>query len=447
MDLLFSYNQEKSDKNNFVRRADLKVFDNKTDLKFVSKYYFEFSNNKKVNIEHELTLNLSTGDFEYRFLQDNGKKIIKKLKKNDFKLLNESLERSENQRSYWGSEFKKAMDKVSTIFHNKIKNNFKKDYNSTSLFNHKSVYSFMYRLIVNYYLDQRDIKFHDGIYHTIENNFPANKWLKKNGNNFLPSVLDSYGIKSKYFVKELNVNPNLKINLKILKYICHLFGDNYIDYIKLIDWKSLTTYNLNLSKKHVLNHDYEKRAVVKVINEYSDKENSIEYIIGMIYFFMCNKEDIEDMNLDISFKFNNIDTFYKVFDQINGIVKHKKRGYRIRYSLPIEFVKMVENPFKIDDHIFTPKILSTEEDFIIEGHQMKNCMGTQFTQGIIFIYISLASDLGTVDLQYKRGSLVQSRGKANSIVSDNMKDAIKILNNRMMSESNIKWIKEKFDII
>lgn len=447
MDLLFTYNQEKSDKNNFVRRAELKVFDNKTDLKFVSKYYFEFPSYKKVNIEHELTLNLSTGDFEYQFIKDDNKKITKKNKKNDFKLLNESLERSENHRSYWGTDFKKAMDKVSTIFHNKIKNNFKKEYNSTSLFNHKSVYSFMYRLIVNYYLDKRDIKFHDGIYYTIEDNFPANKWLKKNNNNFLPAVLESYGIKCKYFIKELNTNPTLKINLKILKYICHLFGENYIDYIKIIDWKSLSTYDLKLTKKHVLNYDYEKRAIVKVINEYTSKENVIEFIIGMIYSFMCNKDEIKKMELDINFKFNNIDTFYKVYDQINGIVRHKKRGYRIRYNIPLEFVKMVENPIVVDEHIFIPKILSTEEDFIVEGHLMKNCMSTQFTQGIIFIYISLQSELGTVDLQYKKGKLIQSRGKANTIVPEELKGAINQLTDRMMNNPDIKWTKEKFDII
>lgn len=447
MDLLFTYNQEKSDKNNFVRRADLKVFDNKTDLKFVSKYYFEFPSFKKVNIEHELTLNLSTGDFEYTFIKDDSKKITKKNKKNDFKLLNESLERSENHRSYWGTDFKKAMDKVSTIFHNKIKNNFKKEYNSTSLFNHKSVYSFMYRLIVNYYLDKRDIKFHDGIYYAIEDNFPSKKWLAKNDNNFLPAVLDSYGIKSKYFIKELNVHPDLKINLKILKYICNLLGENYIDYIKLIDWKSLSTYSLNLPKKHVLSNEFEKRAIIKVINEYTSKENPIEYIIGMIYFFMCNKEDVKKMGIDLNFKFNNIDTFYKIYDQINGIVKHKKRGYRIRYNLPTDFVKMVENPIIFDGHVFTPKILLTEEDFIVEGHLMKNCMSTQFSHGIIFIYISLQSELGTIDLQYKKGKLIQSRGKANNVVPEEFKGAINQLTDRMMSNQDIKWIKEKFDII
>lgn len=447
MDLLFTYNQEKSDKNNFVRKADLKVFDNKTDLKFVSKYYFEFVNNKKVNIQHELTFNLSNGEFDYLFIQDNGKKIVKKHKKNDFKLLNESFERSENHRAYWGTEFKKAMDKVSTIFHNKIKQNFKKEYNYTSLFNHKSVYSFMYRLIVNYYLDQRDIKFHDGIYHTIEDNFPSNKWLKKNDYNFLPAVLDSYGIKSKYFIKELNVNSALKIDLKELKYVCNLFGDNYIDYIKQIDWKGMSTYELNLVKKHVLTYDFEKKAIVRVINEYTSKENVGDYIIGMIYHFMCNKEEIKKMGLDVNFKFNNIDSFYKVYDQINGIIKHKKRGYRLRYSLPIEFVKMVENPIILDGHEFIPKILTTEEDFIIEGHQMKNCMSNQFTHGIIFTYISLKSDLGTINLQYKKGKLIQGRAKANNVIPEEIKGAVNILTDRMMTEPNIKWIKEKFDII
>jgi hypothetical protein len=449
MDLLFTYTQEKKDKKSFSSNSNLNVFENETNIMFIGKFHFEYPNNIKLTITHELDLNIVTGNFKVTYIHQNNDKITKKTKENDFKLLVSLVEigmiQGENSRIYWGVQYRKANDKVSTIFYNKIKNRFKNDFYNKSLFCHKSAYSFMFRLIVNYYLDKNGIKSHDGIYHIIEDNFPAKMWLKKNDYNFLPSVLDSYGIKSKYFIKELN--PSSKINLKALKYICNLFGDNYIDYIKQIDWKGCSTTKFSYTKKHVLKNEYEKKTMVKVINEFKQKEVGGKNIIQLIYAFMSNKDELTKMNLNLKFKFNNIETFYDSYEQVNGFLRHKKRGYRIRYTLPSEFVEMVEKPFIIENKTFIPKILATEDDFIIEGHQMKNCMAQQFTQGIIFIYISLKSECGTVNLQYKKGKLIQSRGKANSNVIEEFKDGIHILTDRLMSNPDVKWIKEKFDFL
>jgi hypothetical protein len=455
MDLLFTYNQEKKDKSTKRGIATLNVFENKTNIKYVGQFNFETANNLSLDIRHELDLNIITGDFIVTYIHTvinkNITKTIEKIKKNDFSQLNSLVEmgmiQGENCRSYWGAPYKKTVDKISTIFYNKIKINFNNDHYNTSLFNHKSTYSFMYRLVVNYFLDKRNIKSHDGIYSVIETNFPAKKWLKMNDNNFLPALLESYGIKSKYLIKEINVNHDTDINLKTLKYICNLFGDNYIDYIKQIDWKWCSTTSINYVKKHTLETDHEKRWMVKIINELKASNSSNRNIMLLIYSFFNNVEEIKKIVPNTKFKYNNMESFYNAFHELNGILKHRKRGYRIKYSLPVDFVQMVEQPFTIDDSLFKPKILTTEEDFIVEGHLMKNCMAGQFTHGIIFIYISLSIDGHTVDLQYKNGKLIQSRGKANSEVDESFKCGINVLTNRVMSVPEVKWLKEKYDFI
>lgn len=451
MDLLFTYTQEKKDKKNSTGSSILNVFENKTNMVFIGTFRFEYANNINLTITHELDLNIVTGDFIVTHTYQNNKKNITKTKINDFKMLVSLVEvgmiQGENTRNYWGAQYKKAIDKISTIFFNKIKNKFKNEFYTKFLFNHKSTYSFMYRLIVNYHLDKNDIKSHDGIYHIIEDNFPAKKWLKKNDNNFLPAVLESYGIKSKYFIKELNVNPNLKINLRALKYLCNLFGDNYIDYIKQIDWKTCSMSKATFLKKHTLKNEYEKKILIKIINEFKSTVISDKNIVQTIYSFMDSKSEITKMNLKLKFKYNDVESFFKSFEEINGLLRHKKRGYRIKYTLPTEFVEMVEKPIIIEDKVFNPKILVTEEDFIIEGHQMKNCMAQQFTQGIIFIYVSLRSDFGSVNLQYKKGKLIQGRGKANSNITDEYREGVNELTQRLMTNPEVKWIKEKFDFL
>lgn len=451
MDLLFTYAQEKEDKRNTVSNSILNVFEDETNIKFIGNFYFEYANNIKMTITHELDLNYISGDFKITYIHKNNNKITQKVKYNDFKLLVSLVEigmiQGENSRTYWGVQYRKAIDKVSTLFYNKVKNRFNNKYYQKSLSGHKSAYSLMYRLIVNYYLDKNNIVSHDGIYHIIEDNFPSKKWLNKNNNNFLPAVLDSYGIKSKYLIKEININPDLKINLKTLRYLCNLFGTNYIDYIRKIDWKSCASSRLCYKKGHTIKTDHEKRMMVKIINELKENNSSTKSVIQLVYNFLSSVDDIRKLGLDIKFKYNDVESFYRTFDEVNGILKHKKRGYRIRYCLPTDFSTMVQEPIIINNIVFIPKILQTEEDFIIEGHQMKNCMSSQFSHGIIFIYISLKSEIGTINLQYKRGSLVQGRGKANININEQYKEVINILTSRMMSNPDIKWIKEKFDFL
>jgi hypothetical protein len=97
--------------------------------------------------------------------------------------------------------------------------------------------------------------------------------------------------------------------------------------------------------------------------------------------------------------------------------------------------------------IFKPKLLLTEDDFRAEGFSMKNCMSKQFINGIFSIFISLQKGRKKINLQYRKGMLVQSYGKANTPIPVEFADALKQLNEKMEIHQNIVWEKIKYDII
>jgi hypothetical protein len=77
---------------------------------------------------------------------------------------------------------------------------------------------------------------------------------------------------------------------------------------------------------------------------------------------------------------------------------------------------MIEKDISIDGVVYKPKLILTEEEFRIEGFTMKNCMSKQFPHGVIYLYVALQTGRKRINLQYKRGSLIQSFGKANTTV-------------------------------
>ena len=122
---------------------------------------------------------------------------------------------------------------------------------------------------------------------------------------------------------------------------------------------------------------------------------------------------------------------------------HLRVGYMMKYKIPQEVVDNIELPIK---NGFYPKVLLTDHDFCYEGVTMKNCLGQQFIHGSIYIFISLSNGKQKVDLQYQKGNLHQSHGKANSPVPTEFKKPIQILSKKMTQYKTLKWEKEKVEL-
>jgi hypothetical protein len=92
-------------------------------------------------------------------------------------------------------------------------------------------------------------------------------------------------------------------------------------------------------------------------------------------------------------------------------------------------------------------LLLTEDEFRVEGFIMKNCMAKQFPHGALYTFVSMQHKRKKINLQYRKGNLVQSYGKANTVVTSIFEDATNILTQKFKKYSNLEWKKEKFDFL
>lgn len=461
MDLLFSYEQEKKDRSELISTCDLKLYIEGNVMIYKSKFYSEYlrhGNKRQLFFNHQLNLNLDSGDFSTHYRLTNNGDIFRPLlknkninKNNDFNSLDELIIngyfRGEKKTNFWGVKYSRAINKIFDIIFDELKVKFENQFLKTKNYEGKNLDDKLYELVVDFHLDCKKIKGHDNIYFDIKNNYPKKKYLKKNDNKFLPAILDEYGIKSKYLISQLNVNENQEVHLRSLKYLCNLFGDNYVEYLKRIPWKKNMFTNVLNRKIHKLKNEHEKKSLVKLFNKWNDIESLHGSLILSLNKILKLREYLEKIGFDLKFQIKNSVDLNNVLEIWSSYKKHLNRGYKLRYTIDEEFIKFIQEDIYINDEIFKPKLLLNEEEFVIEGVNMKNCMSKQFNHGVIYLFVSLKNKTKKINLQYRKGLLVQSYGKANTEVPENFNDAVSVLTDRFRKMSDIVWKKEKYDFI
>jgi hypothetical protein len=464
MDLLFSYSQQKKDKNRkrdeSISECLIRLHKHNDELTYEGIFDFDYDRYgtpRHVTFEHNLIVNLITGDVSVKYTIKNNLNIDEKMfrstdqdKKNDFKLLFDLIEngiaRGEKRRGYWGVKYERSVDKICDIFIQQIQPKFKSQFLKDKNYKLKPFYNTIYDMLVDYHLDIKGIKGHNAVYYDIQNDYPKKKWLDKNDNKFLPAVLDYYGIKSKYLIKELSQNVR-QIQISTLNYFSKLFGDNHVEYLKKFIWE-IHCYDTPPNKKlHYLKNESEKDFLVKVINDWeidTIKTDSLVYTLNKLFSI---RDLLEQRGVNLKFKAKNDIEFDNIMETWSGLKLHFARGYKVRYLIPEDFVKEIEEDIVIDELVFKPKLLLTEDDFRIEGFNMKNCMSKQFAHGVVYIFASLQHKRKRINLQYRKGNLIQSYGKANTTVIEIFEEATNILTSRFKKYPTIEWKKDKYDFI
>lgn len=462
MNLLFQHQQSKKIKNiDSHSECNIRLYEYNFLLHYIAEFSFDFhrsSKKHKLIINHGFTLNVKNGDVDCYYqlstetpagLKNNRGKT--KRSKNNFGNLYVMVEngfyKGEKRNGYWGVRYEKSLNKMMGILIGKLQPLIENEHYKKTNYLEKHRIKPLFDLIVDFHLDRKKIKGYDSVYHTIISEYPKQKWLKNNEYKFLPAVLDSYNIKSKYLIGEINKNTNYNINIKTLNYLCKMFGKNYVDYLRQFDWVNLCIFNTPNKKIHTLKNTYEKNNMVNLIKNWNNKSDSDGNLIDIINEILTTRDFVESKGVELKFNIKNNEQFEILFEEWNNLKTHFKRGYRIRYTYPDYFLYEIESDIKIKEKIFEVKILKTEDDFKIEGYLMKNCMGKEFKHGIVSTYITMKYKNTKINLQYKNGSLLQSHGKANSQIDDIFTDAIKVLNGRMSDNQKVTWFKEKFDFI
>jgi hypothetical protein len=305
----------------------------------------------------------------------------------------------------------------------------------------------LYLIVIDFHLSKKKIKFHDNVYRDILEEYPKKKWLKLNDNKFLPAVLDSYNIKTKYFIGRLSKPENECINIKTLVYLCRLLGENYIDHIKKVQWMDICDEKFDPRKFHTCNNESELKSVISFLNYVDDEGNYATQPIEKLYTLFSLRNFIEEKGYFFKLKFKTPEDLDLIIKSCSLFKKEISLGYILKYDIPLPIIEHLESEIIIDGQCFKPKVLLSESDFIMEGIKMKNCMAKQFFHGSIYLFISIAFKNERINAQYQKGQLIQSYGKANTPIKDgHFKTALSIMTKRVLSFANISWRKEKFKI-
>ena len=463
MDLLFRHTQEKKDRSKTIATSycDLKLYVDGLDLLFQSIYEFDYDrygSKKHITFEHIMVINTVNGDINtsYKIINegltdDRIFRNITKNGKNDFSMIFNLIEngilRGEKRKAYWGVKFERALIKLEDFFIILLQPKFKSSFFQTKDYKFKPTLNTIYDLIVDYHLDVKGIKGHDGIYYDIQHEYPKKKWLEKNDYKYLPAVLDSYGIKSRYLISELSKSWGKPIQISAINYLCKLFGSEYINYIKDFNWESHCYDTPPNKKTHELKNESEKQCMVKMINKWETDTLKTDSLIYSLNKLFTVRDLLQKRGLNLKFKAKNDNDFDNTMEVWSGYKLHFARGYKVKYLIPDEVVEEIQRDICVGENTFKPKVLLTEDEFRLEGYSMKNCMSKQFPHGAIYIFVSLQLNRKKINLQYRKGNLIQSYGKANTTVDSIFDDATIILSNRLKKYSNLEWKKEKYEFI
>ncbi len=466
MDLLIRHYQNKKSKvNNTTSICEIKLYQYDSLIHYIADFsfdYLRYGTKNILTVHHGFTINLKNGDINTYYqlsnysvgdpVKNRGKNNVRK---NNFdsllNLINHGVYKGEKRRGFWGKKYDATINKITSILIDKIKPEILYISGDTKFYEQNYVVNPLFDLLVDFHLSKKKIKYHDGIYSTIQNEYPKQKWLKLNENKFLPAVLDSYGIKSKYLVAELNKNDNSDIDIKSLCYICKLFGEGYVDYLRQSKWVNIVKHKINFKKYYTLKNEKEKSCLIKVFNNWHSIENTSSIyrddLIEKINKVLTVREFLESKGFNFKFNATDYESLEQLLNKFENIRNHFKKGYKVRYSFPEDFINEIESDIVVGEKTFKVRLLKTEEDFFMEGFEMKNCMSKQFNKGVVYMYISMRYNKIKINLEYKKGNLIMFFGKANTPVDGIFETAIKKLTEKMVRHSNISWKKEKYDYI
>jgi hypothetical protein len=477
MELLYKHEQQKIEaKKELQSTCSLMLCEDHINLYLNCEFYMEYLRRKLVGaprlyknaftFTHALTINKHNGDIHVKYNIINSKSNMTKLyrntvwdKKNDFMSLFDLTEHAfhqgeKKQKNFWGLKYKKARTELFEIIYDKLMVNMveveerikNKDY-----FNEDIAYlNNLYDLIVDFHCFKKGIKAHDDIYGDLLYEYPKTKWLKKNDYKYIPSVLDSYGIKSKYLIGELNTRPiSQSIDMRSVNFVCKLFGENYIDYLRKFDWRTICNERINNRNVHTLKNEIEKDAMVKLLNSWDDAEHFsiFDAKLKTINTILTTREFIESRGVEAKLTAKNPRQLLDLSERWDITKKHFKLGYKIKYNIPEEIINDIQETIVCNGETFQPIVITSEELFKIEGALMKNCMAGQFSLGSYYMYIAISCGRKRVNVQFRKGKLVQARGKANIDLPEDFIEAVDILSKKLLKYQELTWKREKYDII
>lgn len=273
--------------------------------------------------------------------------------------------------------------------------------------------------------------------------YPTQKFLNKNSNKLVQSVLDYMGMKDSYTVKLVHKYPEL--DFRLLKTLHHVLGgskylsnvntsvfggvSDFIDQGAIVNDPNINKFSIRLLEQNLKElpelTDKEKGNLVKVLNDVTSFKTltSVPYHMIMDHLNMIGKIRPYDPNIGLH------STTFRTFDQEHTILSEDvakiRKGYVVSYKFNPHMVKDIETPLGINGE-YVPYILKDENDYHEEGKHMRHCVGS-YSDKDKSIIVSLRGNGNrwTTEFETKGGTLIQCMGKQNSTPPQYILDMIR----------------------
>lgn len=249
--------------------------------------------------------------------------------------------------------------------------------------------------LLKYYAIKKGIKYPDNIWSFIrENGHPLKlKEIKKFKGKFVDAFMDKNNLSGKVIKKALHNCEN--VNLKILKIVSELFGQDWVnqDYELLLYCLNSKLYYSDMFETRIRNIDFltqsEKKRAFNFLREYVIKTS----MFG-VSTFMDHLRMIKELKLlgesDITWKATNIHEFNEEHSKLASKVEYHKKGFYVRIY-PKNFTDLIEMPIVTEDDLFYPILIKDTDEYISESAVQSNCVKTYIGNPSSYI-VSLRRD-------------------------------------------------------
>lgn len=273
---------------------------------------------------------------------------------------------------------------------------------------HTNIAAKVLSMIMRVFVEINKIKVPNDYERLIIDAYPTKKFLKKNENKLIASILDRLGIKSKGTVKLLHKHPDIDIKKLIL--LARYFGyKNLYKYIHNVDEKFFinpkkknnelmggSIYEALTNKYEYDIKDSERKCLLKLINEFFN-QYKLKYEENNVITVYENTELIQlttfNDHLDMLMKIRaqlphiemtatNLKDFHNEHLEFSRIDRAIKKGYSIKYVFEDGLINHIEAPIQIKNEnkeiieTYYPVLLKIDAEYTEEGSHMHHCVAS-----------------------------------------------------------------------
>ena len=336
------------------------------------------------------------------------------------------------------------------------------------------------RSFIKFFVDKKKIKTPNDFVPLIKRYYPTEKFLKKNQRKLMQSILDSYGINSKFTLKLFHERP--KLNLQEFSCFCDLLGKDYPKYLGSLKEGCIeffmnddsTVMNTPLELRGAKNahrnlyiDKVDRENIIKILNSLipkSQADRSVASVNRGLYTLLKDHfdmiEKIREYDPNIKMRATNYTDFHTEHIELSKTCSLIRKGWSIEYQYDNRMVRLVEEEIKSQfeniNHVFNPVILKREEEYSEEGTFMHHCVASYANKEssmIISLRTNGGEDRVTCEFSKKTGDCIQERYFCNKLPPEYFGESLEILKQRvrrfagqrLLNHIDVKKVKVKIN--